>query len=123
MVQLLLFTTVLAGILFGINAVADEWVHPLAFWLLAFFLVVTAAGRWFLGRLMRQNPDNLMSAYLGVTAFRLLISIALIAVFLVKRGPQTYTFVINFFILYLLYVGFEIRDVLGNLRRNSPKTE
>ena len=50
---------------------------------------------------------------------RLLLSFVLLAYFLFQRIPQTYLFVSNFFVLYLLFTGFEIYGLYANLRRFS----
>lgn len=121
MLSVVIFTLILGGVVWGLDWAADSWVHPYCGWVLLFFFLITLVGHWFTERGLKRNRENFMSIYLGVTGFRLLISILFIGIFIYKRIPDLYVFVINFFVLYLSYVGFEIRGVLGNLRRDSPE--
>ncbi len=120
MVRLVLFILIIAAIISGVNQIVTSWVHPLVWWILAFFTVITFAGHWFIQKGLHRYKDNFMSIYLGVMGFRFLASLLFIGIFIYKRVPDLFTFVINFFVLYLLFLGFEIYGVLGNLRRNSP---
>jgi hypothetical protein len=120
MVRLFLFILILAAAILGIDQAVTSLVHPLAWWILGFFTVITLAGHWFIQKGLHQYKDAFMSIYLGVLGFRFLLSLLFIGIFIYKRIPEMLTFVINFFVLYLLFLGFEIYGVLGNLRRNSP---
>jgi len=119
MVRLVLFTAAVAALMFGIDQVADAWIHPLAWWVLLFYFVLTLLGEWFTGRAIRRNKDNFMASYMAVIGFRFLLSAVFIGILIYQRPLGLRIFVTNFFVLYLLFLGFEIWDVLGNLRRDS----
>jgi hypothetical protein len=120
MVRLVLFTTAIAAVMFGADQLADPWVHPLAWWVLAFYFVLTVLGERLIQKGIRQNRDNFMGTYMAVIGIRFLLSAVFIGIFIYRRTPDLRIFVTNFFVLYLLFLGFEIWGVLGNLRRDSP---
>ena len=120
MVRLLVFTMALAVAMFALDQLADPWVHPLAWWVLAFYFLVTAIGERLIQKGIRRNRDNFMATYMAVIGIRFLLSAVFIGIFIYRRPPDLRIFVTNFFVLYLLFLGFEIWGVLGNLRRDSP---
>ena len=120
MVRLILFTAAVTIAMFAVDQVADAWVHPLAWWVLAFYFVLALIGEWFIGQAMRRNRDNFMASYIAVIGFRFLLSALFIGILIYQRPPGLRIFVTDFFVLYLLFLGFEIWGVLGNLRRDSP---
>ncbi len=120
MVRLVLFTAAVAALMFAVDQVYDAWIHPLAWWVLLFYFVLTLLGEWFISGAMRRNKDNFMASYMAVIGLRFLLSAGFIGIFIYQRPPDLRIFVTNFFVLYLLFLGFEIWGVLGNLRRDSP---
>lgn len=120
MVRLVFFTIAIAAAMVGVDQLADPWVHPLAWWVLAFYFVLTAVGERFIQKGIQRNKDNFMGTYMAVIGLRFLLSALFIGIFIYRRTPELRIFVTNFFVLYLLYLGFEIWGVLGNLRRDSP---
>ena len=99
--------------------VAPQVVHSRAWVLLGFVALLTVLSN----RLTQQGvnkPDSLLGWYFGSMGLRMLLSLGLMAWFLMQRVERPYLFIANFFALYLLSVGFEIWGLLANLRRNSP---
>ena len=104
MVRLVLFTVAVAAIMFAVDQVADAWLHPLAWWVLVFYFVLTLIGEWFIGRAIRQNRDNFMASYMAVIGFRFLLSALFIGILIYQRPLGLRIFVTDFFVLYLLFL-------------------
>ncbi len=68
---------------------------------------------------MRRDPDSLTGYFLGAVVVRLLLSMAVALVFIRSGEPNRESFLIAFFALYFLYAGFEVWQMLRNLRPDS----
>ncbi|PWJ58228.1 hypothetical protein CLV98_10486 [Dyadobacter jejuensis] len=112
--------TLFIGIVFFIvqKYVNSAWVHPYFWYILSFFFGLS----FLINRLMdyglKDNRKKFVSFYLSTVVGRLLLSIIFIGVFLYHGLTDSLLFVINFFILYLCYTGFEIYTLYCNLRRD-----
>jgi hypothetical protein len=120
MIKLLLLTAFLAGIIF----LADHffswaYIHPAIWIMLIFFLIVSIISHFITNIGVRKKDANVINYYFSTMLIRLLLSIGFIGFFVYSKAEDIFLFVANFFILYLLYVGFEIYWLLTNLRRNS----
>ncbi|OON70684.1 hypothetical protein B0919_01310 [Hymenobacter sp. CRA2] len=119
--NLLIFSLLLGA---GIYALRVQFgaavVHPSAGWLLLFFAVLTGITFWLTWRAYQRNPESLMTAWFSTTALRLVLALGTIVTYLVrggaKAGNSTWTFLGLFFLLYFLYTGFEVWNVVTNLR-------
>jgi drug/metabolite transporter (DMT)-like permease len=100
---------------FGLNA----WLHPHKWYLLAFFACLSYLHYLLTQKGMANNRAKFVPFFMASSFSRLLLSFVLLAYFLFQRIPQTYLFVSNFFVLYLLFTGFEIYGLYANLRRFS----
>lgn len=126
LLQFAAFVLVLAGAIYGLYAVwGPAVVHPLTPYTLAYLAALTLITYWVTARLVAVSPDNFMAAYFGGIVLRLLLSLALVLVYLFRGGAHegkgTYAFLGGFFILYFLCAGFEIWAILSNLRPFSKK--
>jgi hypothetical protein len=68
---------------------------------------------------LAKDRDNIMVPYLLFTFVRLITSLVFILTLVRRNTDGLVAFLGNFFLLYFLYVGFEIHWLLTNLRRNS----
>ncbi|KAA9331471.1 hypothetical protein F0P96_14605 [Hymenobacter busanensis] len=127
--NLLLFSVPLGALLYLLRAQFGEVVvHPWADWLLLFFVGLTVITFWLTWRAFQRNPDSLLTAWFGTTALRLVLALVVIVTYLVRGGAHaghsTWTFLGLFFLLYFLYTGFEVWNVVTNLRPFSkPASE
>jgi small-conductance mechanosensitive channel len=129
MIKILIFTAILAIAIF----VAEQFLIPgfihTAIWvMLGYFFVLSVLGHRIVEKGIRSNQDNIVLYYFTVMLIRLLVSAIFIAGYLYigtrEIGTREITiFIANFFILYLLYVTFEIKTLLTNLQRNSKQQE
>ena len=72
-------------------------------------------------RALQKDQQQMILTYLATTVFRLLISVAIIFLALMQGVPDRITFVINFAVVYLAFLGFEIYGLLTNLRAHLEK--
>ena len=116
---------------FALYAVYSQFgpriVHPFTPYTFAFFFVLTLVLYRLMERLIRANPDNFLVAYFGAMIARLLLSLTLVLVYLLRggghEGNARWAFLGSFFILYFLFAGFEVWSVLSNLRPFSKPGE
>ncbi|CAN5147628.1 hypothetical protein BH23BAC1_BH23BAC1_01800 [soil metagenome] len=71
--------------------------------------------------LIFRSGENFISMVLVSTVIRMLLSIIVIMVLLLRGTDRILVLLINFFIVYLIYLLFEIYNILANLRRISKK--
>ncbi len=118
MIRLLVFSLALAGFWFFIDTIFPDWVHPHIWLMLGFLGVISLAGHAYLQWRLKLDADNIMSPYLLLTGLRLLTSLGFIIFFIKNSTSDIFVFLLNFFLTYFLYVGFEIYWLVSNLRRN-----
>jgi hypothetical protein len=124
----LIFCVVLWAVIYGLQMqFGAAVIHPLAYYVFGFFAVLTAITYWLTAVLLKANPDGFMVAFFGGMVVRLLLSVALVMIYLYKGGAKeghgTWTFLGSFFLLYFLFAGFEIWSILSNLRPFSKPGE
>lgn len=119
MLKLLGFTAVVAAGLYIAEKMVPAYVHPEKWTLLVFFVVLALISHRVTSRGIEKNKDNLVVYYFSTMLLRLVVSIGVLVFYMYTKTPDIFLLVINFFILYLLFVGFEINWLLTNLRRNS----
>lgn len=124
MIKIIIFTCILALLIF----IADQFlipnlIHSQIWVLLAFFFVLSLIGHRITQIGIQRNKDNAVLYYFSVMLLRLVISGVFIAVYLYTGTTDRIVLIGNFFILYLLYVAFEIKTLLTNLQRNSKQQE
>lgn len=120
MVRLLLLTAFFGIVFFGAEALRiADWFHPDFLILIGFFLTlgVTSHGLIRLG--FKNNRDKFVLFYLGAVVLRLLGAVVFLFIFYRLGTTQFQWFLLNFFVLYLFYAGFEFYGVRANLRRFS----
>ena len=88
---------------------------------LLFFFLLTLASLYIIEKFASKNPDNFLAIYFSAMIGRLFISIIFAAIFILTDRAHVFNFAINFLILYLLFLGFEIYGIMTNLRQNNEK--
>lgn len=100
-----------------------SFVHPAIYQILGFL--------WFLYTsihityLLVAKNSNIESAILPLVGLglRFLVSLFTVMFYLIKFPENSALFVLNFMVVYLIYVVFEITALLSNLRRNSSQDQ
>ena len=97
----------------------SQYLHPQKWMILAFFFAVSYLNHILLKLGFAKNRENFVQYYLGSVTARLILSLIFIGTFVYTGIKDPYIFVINFFVLYLCYTGFEIFDLYRKLRHFS----
>ena len=119
-VKLLLLTLIIAGWVYLFEDVFQlNWVHESIWKIISFFLILTWLTGVFSHYLLSISKENSVNILLGAIGIRLLGSIAFVALMLFLGQENLILFVINFFVVYLFYLLFDIYMLITNLRPNS----
>ncbi|MDX5346519.1 MAG: hypothetical protein LPJ89_10960 [Hymenobacteraceae bacterium] len=96
-------------------------VHPYIWYIFGFFIFITAVTFTVTRLGIQQDEDNFQLYYFGSMGLRVLLSIGVVFVYVYVSKERELQFVLNFFVLYFLYTGFEIYSILTNLRPHLKK--
>jgi F0F1-type ATP synthase assembly protein I len=80
--------------------------------LIVFFLAIAWAIIWYLFRASEKSFVKFVNAFLATTGLKLLTLILVIVGYIFLNRGDAVPFLVAFFILYLLYTGFEVYAVL-----------
>ena len=119
-VKLLVMSLLIVGAAYLIEAVIGlQWIHESIKKIVSFFLILTWLTGIFTHYLLSISKENSVNILLGAIGIRLLSSIGFVAVMLFLGQENLILFVINFFVVYLFYLLFDIYMLIANLRPNS----
>lgn len=98
--------------------------HPDKWWLLLFFAgsALISARVSHLG-VTHSEPTIRIGSYFASMFLRLILSLGLVLYYLLKRQESIKIFIINFFVMYFLYMAFEIYFLLAILRADSRQRQ
>lgn len=118
--KLVVFSIMVGSIVYLIQQyIMPSWIHKSAWNILAFFIILTWITGMFSHYLLQLSKENSVSILLGGIGVRLLSSIGFVAVMLMLGVENIILFIVNFFIIYFLYLLFDIYMLIANLRPNS----
>ena len=101
----------------------NQLVHDFVWYIYGFFILVTAL-TFYVSRLgISYDEDNFQLYYFGSMGFRMILSIAVIFIYVYLFSENELQFVLNFFVFYFLFTGFEIYSLLANLRPNLKRQD
>lgn len=112
------FSLLVAAFIFLLQQLEPTWIYAKAYWIVFYFFVLYAITIPILWRTAKNNADNFMGIYFSLMIARLFISLGLAFVFIYLDKENKFTFALNFGLLYLLFLGFEIYTLLTNLRHH-----
>ncbi|WP_162340984.1 hypothetical protein [Cyclobacterium salsum] len=120
LVKITVFTLLLALIAAGGQVLfPGPWFHRHFWAMLLFFAVLTGSTGVLATLLMKLETFNSVSVILGITVLRLLFSIGFVFIILWAGDKNLLWFVVDFFIIYLLYLLFDMYSLITNLRLHS----
>jgi len=96
-------------------------VHPYAWYMLLFFVFVTGFTFYITRKGYQEDEENFQLYYFGSMAFRVVMCLAVILLYVLFTKERHLQFALNFFALYFIFTGFEIYCILTNLRPISKK--
>jgi hypothetical protein len=94
-------------------------IHPQKWIILAFFFALSYLNHLLMQFGFAKNRENFVQFYLGGITARLILSLIFLGTFAYLGVSDLNLFIINFFVLYLFYTGFEIFDLYRKLRHFS----
>lgn len=99
------------------------FVHPAIYQILGFlWFLYTSIHFTYLLATKVPNLDTSMLPLVGL-GLRFIVTLFTLLVWLMKHPDNAKLFVLNFMVVYLIYVVFEIIALLSNLRRNSSQDQ
>jgi hypothetical protein len=117
--KLLLLTLCLALVIYFLkNHLFPNWIHEKVWIILIFFSLFTLLSGIFVLYLIHLSKENTSNILLAASVLRLLASAAFFAVLMFIGIDHQMLFVINFFIVYLSYLLFDMLTLITNLRPN-----
>ncbi len=113
-VNLILITLVLIGLFYTVNNWQPDWISSHYVWLIGIYFGLTALtlglNKWAI------KNKSLVTVFIASQVLRIVFSLALLYLLMSQAPEEANVLVINFFIVYLFYLIFEIITVLSNLR-------
>ena len=114
----IILLTIAFGILFYVapKIGLSQYVHAQKWVILCFFFAISYLNHILMQMGFAKNRENFVQYYLGSITGRLILSLIFIGTYVYLGTPDLNTFIINFFVLYLCYMGFEIFGLFSKLR-------
>ena len=120
MLRTLLFTLFLAIVFFVAERYAAvSWLHPAWKTLLVFYLSISFLTHRLVDTGLQDNPERFIPMYMAATVVRFILALAFVGFFLWRGMDNRRAFVLDFLVLYIVYIGFEIWGFTRKLRPNS----
>ena len=118
--RLIIFTLLISVFIYVMILIfPGPWFHVRVWQILLFFATLTLLTSVLADKLLEKNELNSVAVILGAAVFRLLGSIVFVFVVLWEDYENILWFVVDFFIIYLLYLLFDIYSLITNLRLHS----
>ena len=117
MLRIIILSTVLGLLFFLAPSIGlAAYVHEKKWFILAFFIFISYLNHRLMQLGFANNRQNFVPFYMASLGFRLILGVTFVGFFIYWKTPNLYLFIVNFFILYLCYTGFEIYDLYRKLR-------
>ncbi len=118
--KVIVFTLVVAGtILLLQNTLEPFWIHEKIGAVVWFYFWLTLVSGLLAHYFLNLSEDNSVPILLGTGLVRLLGSLGFVFAVLWMGAENILWFVVDFFIIYLLYLLFDIYTFITNLRPHS----
>ncbi len=90
---------------------------PHAVYIVIYFFFLTAIIHQFLMKANEQSPQNFVRSYMTFTAFKILLNLIVIVIYLFIYRSGAIAFVLSFLALYFVFLIFEIISLQKELKR------
>ena len=119
LIKLFLFSLVVAAIdLAWLSFTPDEKHIPLVWVMVLFFFTATALFHYFSIQQSKGKPQAFIRFYMGSTALRFFLYIAIIAAYRFYDKPAVIPFAIGFMGHYFLFTLFEVPVLMKELKKS-----
>jgi hypothetical protein len=95
--------------------------NPYVWYLQAYLFIITAVTFFITNKGVKDNLMDFQNFVMAGIGIRFFLSAIIIFLYIYLVKHQSFTFLGNFFVLYLFYTVFEIQSVLSNLRAHLKK--
>lgn len=120
MLRIFLLTAFLAIVFFVAERYAGAtWLHPAWKTLLVFFVSVSFLTHRLVEAGLQGDRERLIPMYMAATVARFIGTLLFVGFFLWQGIDNRRAFILDFLVLYILYMGFEIWGFTRKLRPNS----
>lgn len=116
-----LYSLILATLAFLIYSLNPTLVHEEIYYVILFFFMLTLITHHFSVAALDEGHDRFSLVFFGFLTLRLLLSLGIILVALLLNISDRITFIVNFALVYLAFLIFEIYALLTTLRSNFQK--
>ena len=96
-------------------------INPYVWYLQAYLFIITGVTYYVTNKGVRDNLMDFQNFVMAGIGIRFFLSAIIIFLYISLVKHQSFTFLGNFFVLYLFYTVFEIQSVLSNLRAHLKK--
>jgi len=117
--SLVLLTVLVVVLTLLVKYFMPEWVHGRIWQVIIFYFGLLLVSGLLIQFLLKQSKENSVNLALGATVFRFFANLIFIAVCLFLKIDNKILFFANFFVVYLLYLLFDIYSLITNLRPHS----
>jgi Co/Zn/Cd efflux system component len=124
LVNILILTVILWSIFFAVQQIntLSPFIHHYYHEMIIYSAVVALVVAYFsYFNINSGGPAKYVTVILGSTVIRMILSLVIFLIFLLRGPENRLILVINFLIVYLSYLLFEIYSIITNLRRISKK--
>lgn len=117
--KLMVFSAIVIALEYAVTfMVSAVWVSPM-WWVTAlFFVALDVITYRLVYKQLQKNTQKLISMFMLSTTIRLLLSLAVIVVYVFQHRADAKAFILIFFVNYLLFTVFETLEVL-KLTKNT----
>lgn len=116
-VRLLVFAAILALAGYVLSLFLPEGaIAAMYYYILLFFLAVTAAVHFVLLRVTRLSPRKFVAYFMFTTLIKLVIYFVVVLIYAFSVKTNLIPFILYFFILYILFTVFEVVSLLSQTR-------
>ncbi|MBA3901026.1 MAG: hypothetical protein H0X62_12600 [Bacteroidetes bacterium] len=89
------------------------WEKPTVFYyIIAFYFVISAFTHWWLTGALKKNSRRFPAYFMGATSIKLFSSLIFIVLYSIKNPAEAKTFLLTFFLIYLIFSAFETTEIL-----------
>lgn len=111
-----LFTLILAIIQYGVYQLNAGLLYSYQWYLLLYFYLITTLSIVIIEKTTQQDEEKLAKGFFSAMMLRLFVSVIIAIVIIYFDRVNSTIFALNFLILYLLYLGFEIYYLINVLQ-------
>lgn len=99
----------------------NHLLNPYVWYLQVYLFVITGVTFFVTNKGVKDNLMDFQNFVMAGIGIRFFLSAIIIFLYIYLVKHQSFTFLGNFFVLYLFYTVFEIQSVLSNLRAHLKK--